>query len=77
MYAGHEVRGFRANSPLIPRQGVSEPAIGNMDSNEIDPPWADSFVQHHRDDIYPSWPQPSVEPAEAGLVISPTFDDVV
>ena len=39
MYGDTSFGAFRVNSPLIPRQGVSEPAGGDMDSNEIDPTW--------------------------------------
>ena len=48
-----------------------------MDSNEIDPIWGTPSSDTASDDIDPSRPPPLVEPPEAGLVISPTFDDVV
>jgi len=48
-----------------------------MASNEIDPTWWTPSSDTASDDFDPSWPPPSVEPPEAGLVISPTFDDVV
>ena len=49
---------FRVNSPLMPRQGVGEPAGGKMDSNEIDPTWGTPSSDTPPDDIDPSWPPP-------------------
>jgi hypothetical protein len=37
----------------MPRQGVSEPAGGNMDSNEIDPMWGTPSSDTASDDIDP------------------------
>ena len=48
-----------------------------MDSNEIDPSWGTPSSDTASDDIEFPFAPPSFEPPEAGLVMSPTFDDVV
>ena len=48
-----------------------------MDSNEMIQPGGLLRPTPRPMTSIPSWPPPSFEPPEAGLVMSPTFDDVV